>query len=211
MFISLNDEKIVLNFNPSPFVRMAGPDNSYYVELREYKKNEECSHLIEGKILNMDNRVSEFKIPIEFYGDFEIIIFRYLDNYGLNKIFNHRFNDYGKLVKFKLDTDNYNECIIWKERVDEYQKVHGCKVVVESIFEDINKSYDTFYQTYGLDYYKTFNIGRYPKISKDWKTVDPRKEGLIWYGNWKTFWSYQHPRNWKDLSSKEIIDDILGL
>ena len=47
--------------------------------------------------------------------------------------------------------------------------------------------------------------------SNDFKTVDPRKDGLIWYGNWKTFWSYQHPRNWANLSSQEIVDDILGL
>jgi hypothetical protein len=36
-------------------------------------------------------------------------------------------------------------------------------------------------------------------------------EGVIWYGNWKTFWSYQHPRLWKNLSSQQIADDILGL
>ena len=41
--------------------------------------------------------------------------------------------------------------------------------------------------------------------------MDSNKEGVIWYGNWKTFWSYQHPRLWKNLSSQEIVDDILGL
>jgi hypothetical protein len=41
--------------------------------------------------------------------------------------------------------------------------------------------------------------------------LDHRMEGVIWYGNWKTFWSYQHPRPWKTLSSQEIVDDILGL
>ena len=49
------------------------------------------------------------------------------------------------------------------------------------------------------------------KNSSDWRTIDPRKEGLIWFGNWKTFWSYEHPRCWKQLTSKEIADDILGL
>ena len=57
----------------------------------------------------------------------------------------------------------------------------------------------------------TYNIGRFPKSSTDFRTVDHRKEGLIWYGNWKTFWSYQHPRVWTDLTSQEIVDDILGL
>ena len=73
------------------------------------------------------------------------------------------------------------------------------------------QKFDSFYQTYGLNFYKTYNIGRFPKTSNDFKTVDPRKDGLIWYGNWKTFWSYQHPRNWANLSSQEIVDDILGL
>jgi hypothetical protein len=63
----------------------------------------------------------------------------------------------------------------------------------------------------GIDYYKTYNIGRFPKNSHDWRTIDPRQEGVIWYGNWKTFWSYQHPRLHSNLSSKEIIDDILSL
>ena len=76
---------------------------------------------------------------------------------------------------------------------------------------DLNKKLPNYYLTYGIDHYKTYNIGRYPKTSKDFKTVDHRKEGLIWFGHWKTFWSYQHPRLWKNLSSQEIVDDILGL
>jgi hypothetical protein len=41
--------------------------------------------------------------------------------------------------------------------------------------------------------------------------MDMRMEGYIWFGNFKKFWSYQHPRNWNNLSSQQIIDDILGL
>ena len=76
---------------------------------------------------------------------------------------------------------------------------------------DIDSESDTRYQTRDITPYKTYRIGRFPKNSTDWKTIDPRKEGLLWFGHWKTVWSYQHPRLWKNLSSEEIVNDILGL
>jgi hypothetical protein len=129
----------------------------------------------------------------------------------LKRIFTHRYTDYGKVVLFNLVTDDKEECLLWLDRVYQYQKNHGCKIAVNTNFSDINKSIPSYYNVSGIDFYKTYNIGRFPKTSNDFKTVDPRKDGLIWYGNWKTFWSYQHPRNWANLSSQEIVDDILGL
>jgi hypothetical protein len=214
MYITLNDEKIVLNFNPYPTLKISGPDPYYLIELREFKKNEDQSlHLESYQISNGIDRGWRqfFDCPIEFYCDYEISIFKYISNYGIKKIFTHRFNDYGKKVLFNLDTDDYDECLLWIDRVNEYQRIHGCKSIINTKFEDLNKKLPNYYLTYGIDHYKTYNIGRYPKTSKDYKTVDHRKEGVIWYGNWKTFWSYQHPRLWKNLSSQEIVDDILGL
>ena len=78
-------------------------------------------------------------------------------------------------------------------------------------FDDINKKYPTYYQVDSIDYYKTYNIGRYPKSSTDFRTLDYRMEGLIWFGNWKTFWSYQHPRSWNLISNEQIVEDILGI
>ena len=115
------------------------------------------------------------------------------------------------MVLFKLDTNDYNEALLWTDRILQYQKINQCKIVLESQYENLNKSFDSFYQTKNLDFYKMYRIGRYPKTSDDWRTVDPRKEGLIWFGNWKTFWSYQHPRIWENISSQEIVDDILGI
>ena len=130
---------------------------------------------------------------------------------GLSKIFVHRFNDYGKSVLFNLITKDIEEAQIWVDRIKLYQKIHGCRISINSDFEEINKSFESYYHTNGIDFYKTYNIGRFPKTSSDFRTMDHRKEGLIWYGNWKTFWSYQHPRKWTDLTSQEIVDDILGL
>lgn len=214
MYITLNSEQIVFNVNPSVHVRVGGPDKLYYVELREYKKNEDQSLYVEGYKISSGSyprwRV-DFSCPIEFYFDFEIQIFKYVPDYGMSKIFVHRFNDYGKHVLFNLKTDDKEEAFLWTERIKEYQKIHGCKVVLNSKFVEINKIFGDYYSTYGIDFYKTYNIGRFPKTSSDFRTVDKRMEGVIWYGNWKTFWSYQHPRIWKNLSSQEIVDDILGL
>ena len=48
MYITLNDEKIVLNFNPYPTLKISGPDPYYLIELREFKKNEDQSLHIES-------------------------------------------------------------------------------------------------------------------------------------------------------------------
>ena len=214
MYITINEEKISIDFNPSIRVTVSGPDNYYYVELREFRKNEDKSLYVEGFSITDKEHIScrkFFTCPIDFYYDFEVTIYKYVDKVGLTKIFSHRYNDNGKLVVFNLDTLDYDECILWIDRIKEYQLKHGCKIAINSHFDHINKRFDTFYYTNNIDYYKTYNIGRFPKSSRDWRTIDPRKEGLIWFGNWKTFWSYQHPRPFKELSSQEIIDDILGL
>jgi hypothetical protein len=213
MYFSLNEERVVLHFSPHPYVRISGPDNLYYVELREYVDNDDKSLAIEGyKVSVVDTGWRTwFDVPIEFYGDFEISISKYIPNYGLKRIYTHRFNDYGKLVKFNLNTTDKDECLLWIDRVMEYKRIHGCNTSIHTNFDDINKKYSDYYNTDQIDYYKIYNIGRFPKQSTDFKTVDARKEGVIWYGNWKTFWSYQHPRCWNTLSSQEIIDDILGL
>jgi hypothetical protein len=213
MYFSLNEERVVLNFNPYPYVKINGPDKFYYVEMREYVDNDDKSFNIDSYKVSSTNIGwrTWFSVPIEFYGEFEISISKYVPNYGIKKIYTHRYNDYGKFVRFNLETDDLEECILWIERVMEYKKIHGCKPLINTRFDEINKKFSDYYSINNIDYYKTYNIGRFPKKSTDFKTLDARKEGMIWYGNWKTFWSYQHPRCWKTLSSQEIIDDILGL
>lgn len=214
MYITINEEKISMDFNPNIRVTVSGPDNYYYVEVREFKKNEEKSLYVEGFSITDKEHIEGrnfFTCPIDFYYDFEVTIYKYVDKVGLIKIFSHRYNDNGKLVLFNLDTLDYDECLLWVDRVKEYQLRHGCKIAIKTNFNHINKRFESFYYVNNIDYYKTYNIGRFSKASRDWRTIDPRKEGLIWFGNWKTFWSYQHPRPFKGLSSQEIIDDILGL
>lgn len=212
MFTTVNKEQIEVTFNPHIIVNVWGPEHMYYVELREYVKSSPESKFVEGFHFNANTNImsnNNFYFFGEFYGDYEISVFKFVKNIGLQKIFTHRYNDCGKVVQFNLVTDNIEDAKIWLESVLEYQKRTGCIVKLNSNFDDINKP---FTQSEGDTPYKTYNIGRFEKTSTDFKSVgETRKYGNLWFGNWKVFWSYQHPRNWKNLSAKEISDDILGL
>lgn len=212
MLITVNNEQIEINFNPNIYVNVWGPEHFYYVEVREYVEDNIESKFVEAFHFNRNAKIVKdfhFYFFGEFYGDYEISVFKFVKNIGLQKIYSHRYNDCGKLVEFNLVTDNIEDAKTWSKCIEEYQKKHGCIVKINSKFEDINNLYDTK----NLEFpYKTYNIGRFPKISSDFKSVgETRKHGKLWFGNWKVFWSYQHPRNWKELSAKEIADDILGL
>lgn len=212
MYITVNKEQIDIRLNPYIYVNVLGPDQLYYVELREYINNEEESRLIEGHHFNKNGAYVQslnFSFFGEFYGDYEISVYKFVKNVGLQKIHTHRYNDCGKLVEFYLETNSIDDANTWVESILEYQKKHGCIVKLNSSFDELNNQFE--YDS-TLPIYKTYNIGRFEKTSTDYKTLgESRKHGNIWFGNWKVFWSYQHPRNWKGLSSKNISDDILGL
>ena len=212
MFTQINNEKIRLNFQSGIKVYVDGPETYYLVEINEFKKNSDSPVFVESYHITTKSgkgKNSYFNLPIEFYFDFEVNVYRFNEDSGLQKIFSHRYNDNGKLLKFVLDTSNFEEVKIWIEQIKKYQLIHNCKIVVESKFDVLDNTFNTKYLTKDIDFYRIYNIGRYPKSSNDWRTVDPRKEGVLWFGYWKTFWSYQHPRCWTSLSSKEIINDIL--
>jgi hypothetical protein len=213
MYFQLGNEKIVMDFNEGITVKVGGPDLSYYIECVEYKGIDTFPFHIQGHNIgvNCDWPERFFKVPIEFYFDFEINVYKFNKEYGLQKFYTHRYNDYSQLVRFIIDTTSIDEAYIWLKKIGEYQSKHSCKIQIFSDFDEINEYSDTKFATRNLSPYKTYRLGRFPKKSNDWKSTEPRKHGLIWYGNWKTFWSYQHPRLFTNLSSEEIANDILGL
>lgn len=212
MFIDVNKERIEINFNPYVYVNVWGPEPLYYVELREFPKNESESKLVESFHFNRNVNLmkdNNFYFFGEFYGDYEISVFKFVQNIGLQKIFVHRYNDCGKNVKFNLVSQNYEEVLVWLDCVEKYQQKTGCIINLNSSFPELNLKYPI---NKGVELYKTYNIGRFEKTSTDFKTIgETRKLDNLWFGNWKFFWSYQHPRKWKNLSSVEIANDILGL
>lgn len=214
MYIELNPEIIILHFNPHPTLKVIGPEKTYYVELREYGKNDSNSKIVESfEILGTENPqwIDTFKCFIEFKCDFEISIYKFVDKVGLHRIFTHRYSENQQNVKFNLHTQNEEDSNLWTNRIEYYKKVNNCLVSVNSNFEYLNERFDYHPDDETVEYYKTYNIGRFPKMSTDFRSNDERMEGFVWLGNWKKFWSYQHPRFWMNLSSQEIIDDILGL
>jgi hypothetical protein len=212
MHITVNNEQIEITFNPYIYVNVSGHEHYYYVEVREYVKDNPESRIVEAFQFNGNSdflKDYNFYFFGEFYGDYEISVYKFVKNIGLQKIYNHRYNDCGKLVQFNVVTENIEDAKVWVNSINEYQKKHGCVVKVTSKFEEINNLYNDVKDS---SPYKTYNIGRFPKTSTDFKSIcETRKHGNLWFGNWKVFWSYQHPRNWKELSAKEIADDILGL
>lgn len=213
MFIQLKNEKINVDFNTGIYLKVDGPDDYYYAQVSEYLPGEETPKYVEGyEMSDLKNPLKNyFSLPIEFYIDFELTLFKFVDKIGLVKIFSHRYNDYDQYVRFVLKTHNLKECQIWVNKVEEYQTKTGCKIIMDSEFPEINRKYHSYYSNKEIQPYKTYKLGRFPKTSTDFRTLDERCEGLIWFGYWKKFWSYQHPHFWKGLSSEEIANDILGL
>lgn len=216
MFTKVGDVKIGLNFDYGIEVKVMGPEKWYYVEVREYIKNSNESYYIEGYHITSTNNLCwpeyTFNYRANFFYDFEVFVYRTDLEEGLKLLHNHRFNDYGKIVKFNLSSNNLDETELWVEKCLYYSDIHKCKPIFQTKFANLNKQLPNYYLTRGIQPYKTYNIGRFPKSSTDFKTLgDSRKEDVIWFGHWKQYWSYDHPRPWNKLSSQEIVDDILGL
>jgi hypothetical protein len=214
MYTRIDNIKIHYDFNDGIKVNIDGPDNLYYVELREYPKKSQISKLIQGYHITSKDIYGQkkmFQLDIKFYMDFEILIYRYDSDIGLSLIWSHRYNDRGKLVNFEITSNDEDEAKFWMSKVLQYSKTKGCKPIIKSKFDNLNKLTPNFFNIHGVEPYKTYKIGRLPKSSTDWKTVDDRFQGVINFGNWKSIWSYEHPRSWNELNSSQIVDDILGL
>jgi hypothetical protein len=216
MFTKIDDITIQMDFNNGIKVHVKGPDLFYYVEIYEYEKNSNVPKYLEGHQIHsipMDEAPfwKQFKFDARFYMDFEIRISRVDKNEGIQLVHTHRYNDRGRYVKFEIINKNKVETELWVNRINKYCEIHKCIPVIKTDFTDINHRNKNFFLTDGIEYYRTYKIGRFPKVSKDFKTMDPRKKGFLWFGFWKIFWSYEHPRNWKHLISQEVVDDILGL
>lgn len=118
MYISVGDIKIVVNLSPCPLVKIFGPDENYLIEINEFVDGDDNPKFVESYSVTSNQMkfpISqlEFKLPIEFYMDYDITIYKFVDGYGIKNIFNHRYNDTNKLVLFNLVTDDIEECEMW--------------------------------------------------------------------------------------------------
>lgn len=215
MYTKINDILINYTFSDGVKVKVKGPDTYYYVEIREFLPNSTESFFLEGFHIVDEplkcHPTQEFRYDANFYFDFELLVYKTDVNHGLVKIFQHRFDDRDKLVLFNIETDNLQEATLWYDKSLLYTDLHGCKPVIRTRFDELNHRNKNYFSTDSFEFYKIYNIGRYPKTSTDFRSIgDKRVENTTWYGLWKKYWSYQHPREWKLLNSEEIVDDILG-
>jgi len=212
MYIQLNSEKIRLDFNSGIKCYVDGPDSYYYIQVNEFVNGSDYPTYVEAYTINKFNPLRKiYSLPIEFYMDFEIHVSKFVPEVGMIRIFSHRFSEYGQYVRFEIQTEDFDECEYWVSKIKEYQSIKGCKIILDTPYDEFNKMSENYYNPKSITPYKTYKVGRFPKVSNDFRTNDERCEGLIWFGYWKKFWSYQHPRNWNILSSQEIVEDILGL
>jgi len=212
MFIKVDNVLINHDFNNGIEVEVKGPDPFYLVELREFVGSEDMSIVLESYYIggSKERFRKKFRLPIKFHFDFEIVVYRYNFEYGLERIYNHRFNLRDKLVKFELKTSDENECRLWVESVKRFSKKYGCIPWVVSEFEHINQKFLSHFNIPTSQIYKTYEIGKFPKSSNDFRTLDRRHENQLWFGWYKLFWSYEHPRDYTKLNPQELVDDILG-
>ena len=119
MFIKIDNVLINHNFNDGIEVEVRGPDPFYLVEVREFVGSEDMSIVLESYYIggSKDKFRKKFILPIKFHIDFEIVVYRYNFEYGLERLYNHRFNLRDKLVKFEIKTSDENECRLWAESV----------------------------------------------------------------------------------------------
>lgn len=214
MLLQIDENKFWVDFNDGISVKPLGKENYFYFELTEYTKNNHSPKIVEAYHVHTnppEQAPQSFYLPIQFYFDFELSIYKFVKNYGIKLIYTHRFNDNNKVVKFIVNPKDSYEGYKWIEKINLYCSIHNCKKIIESTIPELENFSDFKYSNREIEPYKTYRIGRFPKNSTDFRTTDVRMEGYIWYSNWKTFWSYEHPRSWNFLSSEEIVTDILGL
>ena len=130
---------------------------------------------------------------------FEVYIF---ENDKIKLYDTHRFNLKDKNVLIRLFTDDSEEKNFWYSECKRFASIHGCKINVIDANVGVG----------GIEYYATYDIGRF----------DMKENGIDKYGDFEqynghindvymTYDSFKNPRDWKNLNSKQIVDDILGL
>jgi len=80
MYIQINEEKIKIDFNSGITVSISGPDDFYYVEVNEFQKNNDNLVYVEGYLITDKLKYpwmrKNFNLPIEFYFNFQIKIYK---------------------------------------------------------------------------------------------------------------------------------------
>lgn len=199
-----------ITFNSRPKINIIGPTRCIHlIELYEYRNG--VKELITDFKLPTNNFISYLR---EWYGDFQIDVYEWHEDIGLNKIFEHRYDDRGKNVLINLDTFQMNEALVWFNKALEYKELHKCNLFIKSNFkrdiQDLDKTIVMVDDIIEDNYYAVYHVGKYD-TNYEWnKRLTETDYNCILAKN-LTYCSYRNPRDWHKLSLDDIAGDILGL
>jgi autotransporter strand-loop-strand O-heptosyltransferase len=155
----------------------------------------------------------------QWYTDWEIRVYGWTEQNGLELKGRHRFNLTDKNVKINIDSDNIVDAKIWLNYVIEFKNKYNCVVYINSKFNDrlfkfVKNTSDIhkYDPSQIIDFYATYDIGRY----------DLKKYGVDIWGNFehyngnikeghRVYKSFKNPSDWSNLPTGQIATDILGL
>lgn len=213
MYITTKEEiQIEWTYNPIPTLKIdGGNDNEVFlVQIFEYYKNNSVPYILESYLIENGG---EFRYSVSYYGKFELRVLRFNEEFGHYEIFRDTYDDLGKKVKFVLGTNSLSEETDFHNVVNQYVKSSGCiPTIVSNLdnttrFESSDERLDLTVD-WNNEYYKTYYIGR-NEFQGD-NTYEHRWR-MVSYGNWRLVWSLNNPREYHNLTSTEIAEDLLGL
>ena len=199
-----------ITFNSRPKIDIIGDTScTYLIEIYEYRKG--VKELITDFKLPTNNYMNYLR---EWYGDYQIEIYKWSEDIGLSKIFEHRYNDERKKVLVNLETTQMSEALVWFNKALEYKELHNCSLFIKSNFkkdiEDLDKTITMVDDILENDYYAIYHIGKYD-TDYEWNIKFTETDYKCILAKNLTYCSYRNPRDWHRLSLDDIAGDILGL
>lgn len=199
----LDPNSIHINFHNGINLYFSEPqDQPIMIQVMEYYNGGLNPMHLNG--YNMVTTVSPyFRYFRSWYGEYLVNVWDWNSRKGPIKVFSHQYSEYLKPVLFLLEPQYPNDYKDWKSVIDDYVSQKKCKPTIKIIGDDYNSD----------DFYRIYTIKRHNRDSfyELWSAKKVQFHERIQDGNWREFWSYEHPRNWENLSARDIARDILGM
>jgi len=141
----------------------------------------------------------------------DIDVYSWQRNKGYIKLFSETFNDRNKMVRIKITTDSATDAIAWTEIVEEYKKVSGATVVMQTAYNDQLNFFDFVdgWEEYGVDTYETYasyDIGRFYESPENFHTLNRTFDGNA---STRRFYGWMNPRKVDRWDVHDVARDVL--
>ena len=158
-------------------------------------------------------------------------------DYGFIVVDSHTYNDCGKDVLISLHSKDYDDIYTWMLVGLKYKEIHRCNVHFSVEDETISKKLQAEFGIFPVPWdnrkpygknspYAKFDIGRFDPHrntnhymyeldgDKETKILNPYPDAYpsgvrLVTGN--MMFSYKNPRDWTNLTTEQVAEDILGL